>query len=328
MKILITGGAGFLGRRLAQKILERGTLRDTDGTLQTVHELTLVDQVAASGWNDARVRTIAGDVGDASLLRRLIESDTASVFHLAAIVSAQAEEDFDLGYRVNADATRALLEFCRASKRRIKFVFASSVAVFGGPLPARVRDDTALTPQSSYGTQKAIGELLVNDYSRKRYVDGRALRLPTIVVRPGKPNRAASSFASGIIREPLTGVEAICPVRPELPLWISSPRAVIDNIIIGHDADAGKFTHTRAVNVPGLSIRVGDMVETLRAVAGDAVAARVKWQYDPVIAPLVESWPKDFDPAFGTALGMRADTDFASIVRAYIDDDMPGKVGI
>jgi nucleoside-diphosphate-sugar epimerase len=307
MKALITGGAGFLGQRLARKLLERPALTG----------LTLIDQVEAR-FDDPRVRAVAGDIADPDVLRKVLAPDTDSVFHLAAIVSAQAEQDFDLGYRVNVDATRALLELCRRSGKHMKLVFASSAAVFGGPLPATLSDDTILTPQSSYGTQKAIGELLVTDYSRKGFVDGRSLRLPTIVVRPGKPNRAASSFASGIIREPLGGTDSICPVGPEVKVWLSSPATVIDNILAGHDADASRFSHTRSISVPGLSITVGEMVDTLRGIAGEQVAARVKWQRDPAIARIVESWPPNFDTVFGRSLGMRSDPDFAGIVRQYI----------
>jgi NAD(P)-dependent dehydrogenase (short-subunit alcohol dehydrogenase family) len=203
VKVLITGGAGFLGRRLAGKLLERGTLKGTDGRDHAIDEIVLLDIAPAEGFSDARVRTIVGDISDAALLRRAVDRDTASVFHLAAIVSGQAEADFDLGMRINVDASRSLLEACRACGHTPRVVFTSSVAVYGGDLPATVPDSTALNPQSSYGMQKAIGELLVNDYSRKGFIDGRVMRLPTISVRPGKPNKAASSFASGIIREPL-----------------------------------------------------------------------------------------------------------------------------
>ena len=178
-------------------------------------------------------------------------------------------------------------------------------------------------PQASYGTQKAIGELLVYDMTRKGYVDGRSLRLPTVTVRPGKPNKAASSFASGIVREPLAGVDAPCPVAPTTRMWVTSPRTVIDNIVVGHEAPAAAFGHTRSVNVPGLCIAVGDMVAALRAIAGDAVADRVKWQYDPAVDRIVSTWPANFAPALGRRLGMRADADFAGIVRAFMADDMP-----
>jgi nucleoside-diphosphate-sugar epimerase len=235
-------------------------------------------------------------------------------------VSGQAEADFDLGMRVNLDATRLMLDRCRALPAPPKFVFASSIAVFGGRLPDPVPDDAPLTPHSSYGTQKVIGELLVADLSRRGALDGRSLRLPTVTVRPGLPNRAASSFASGIIREPLAGVEAICPVAPGTRMWVQSPVAVIENLLVGHEAPAAALAASRSVNVPGISVAVGDMVAALRAVAGDTVADRVRWQLDPAVDRIVSTWPAALTAEHGHALGMRADHDFAAIVRAYIGD--------
>ena len=272
---------------------------------------------------DPRLTSIAGDLADAAVVERAVTRDTDTVFHMAAVVSGQAEADFDIGMRVNLDATRLLLERCRKLDAPPKFVFTSSLAVFGGPVPDPVTDDAPVTPQASYGAQKLIGEYLVYDMTRKGFLDGRSLRLPTVTVRPGKPNKAASSFASGIIREPLAGVDAICPVAPATRMWVQSPRAVIENLIIGHEAPATSFAHTRSVNVPGICVPVADMVAALRRVAGDAVADRVKWIYDPVIDKIVATWPANFAPRLGPALGMKADPDFESIVRAYIADDMP-----
>ncbi|MBK9115840.1 MAG: SDR family oxidoreductase [Betaproteobacteria bacterium] len=323
MRIVITGGAGFLGRRLARKLLERGTLTDARGQPRTIASIVLLDVVPADLPADPRVAAVTGDLADPAVIARAVAPDTDTVFHLAAVVSGQAEADFDVGMRVNLDATRSLLERCRALAAPPKFVFASSLAVFGGPLPDPVPDNAPLTPQASYGTQKAIGELLVYDMTRKGFVDGRSLRLPTVTVRPGKPNKAASSFASGIVREPLAGIDAPCPVAPTTRMWVTSPRTVIDNIVLGHEAPASAFAHTRSVNVPGIRVAVGDMVAALRAIAGDAVADRVKWQFDPAIDRIVSTWPANFAPVLGPALGMRADADFAGIVRAYMADDMP-----
>jgi len=322
MRIVITGGAGFLGTRLARKLLERGTLADAAGNTRLLRQLVLLDIVAAT-VTDPRVTAVAGDLADPAVINRVVTPDTDSIFHLAAIVSGQAEAEFDTGMRVNVDASRALLERCRKLDRPPKFVFSSSLAVFGGQLPDPVPDDAPLTPQTSYGAQKAIGELLVYDMTRKGYIDGRSLRLPTVTVRPGRPNKAASSFASGIIREPLSGIDAACPVAPETQLWVTSPRRVIDNLIVGHDVAADKFGHTRSVNVPGMRVSVAEMVDALRRVAGDAAAARVKWRIDPAIAKIVQTWPPNFAPRLGPALGMTADTNFEDIVRAYIADDMP-----
>jgi len=321
MRIVITGGAGFLGSRLARVILARGSLTDASGEKRSVRELVLADVVPAT-VPDSRVSVVTGDLGDPALLERVVTVDTDSIFHLAAVVSGQAEAEFDVGMRVNLDATRALLERCRKLAKPPKLVFTSSLAVFGGPLPDPVPDDAPVTPQTSYGAQKAIGEVLVYDMTRKGYIDGRSMRLPTITVRPGKPNKAASSFASGIIREPLSGVDAICPVARHTQIWVSSPRTVIANLIVGHEAPAASFAHTRSINVPGISIGVGEMVEALRRIAGDAVAERVKWQLDPVIDRIVSTWPARFAPVLGPALGMRADPDFDSIIRAYIADEL------
>jgi len=323
MRIVITGGAGFLGTRLARKLLERGSLVDAAGTSRPLRELVLLDMTAAA-VDDRRVTAVAGDLADPAVIERVVTADTDSIFHLAAVVSGQAEAEFDTGMRVNLDATRALLERCRKLSKPPKFVFTSSLAVFGGKLPDPVPDDAPLTPQTSYGTQKAIGELLVYDMTRKGFIDGRSLRLPTVTVRPGKPNKAASSFASGIIREPLSGIDAVCPVPPQTEIWITSPRQVIDNLIVGHDVAAAKFPgDTRSVNVPGLRISVAAMVDALRRVAGDPVAARVEWRVDPAIDRIVRTWPPNFAPRLGPALGMAADTNFEDIVRAYMADDMP-----
>ena len=323
MRIVITGGAGFLGRRLALRLLERGTLADANGRPREIAQIVLLDVVPATLPADPRLTTIAGDLADAAVVEHAVTRGTDTVFHMAAVVSGQAEADFDIGMRVNLDATRLLLERCRTLAACPKFVFTSSLAVFGGPVPDPVTDDAPVTPQASYGAQKLIGEYLVYDMTRKGFIDGRSLRLPTVTVRPGKPNKAASSFASGIIREPLAGVDAICPVAPATRMWVQSPRAVVENLIIGHEVPANSFAHTRSVNVPGICVRVADMVAALRNVAGDAVDDRVQWIHDPVIDTIVATWPANFAPRLGPALGMKADTDFESIVRAYIADDMP-----
>jgi len=323
MRVVITGGAGFLGRRLAARLLARGTLTDARGKLREISHIVLLDIGPATLPADARLEIVAGDLADPAVVLRAVARDTDSVFHLAAVVSGQAEADFDIGMRVNLDATRLLLERCRTLAAPPKFVFTSSLAVYGGPLPDPVEDDAPVTPQASYGAQKLIGEYLVYDMTRKGFIDGRSLRLPTVTVRPGKPNLAASSFASGIIREPLAGVDAPCPVAPATKMWVQSPRTVIENLIVGHEVPASSFAHTRSVNVPGICVSVADMVAALRRVAGNAVADRVKWNHDPVIDRIVATWPQNFAPKLGPALGMKADPDFESIVRAYIADDMP-----
>lgn len=320
MQVLITGGAGFLGQRLARQLLAQGQLTDSHGQLQTISELVLVDVVAAHDFNDVRVKVVTGDIADGALMRATINTQTTSIFHLAAIVSGQAEADFELGMRINLDASRLLLDICRELGHKPKVVFTSSVAVYGGKLPDVVQDTTALNPQSSYGAQKAIGELLLNDYSRRGFVDGRVLRLPTISVRPGKPNKAASSFASGIIREPLNGEAAVCPVATDLRLWLLSPRGAIASLIAGHELAGEMFGASRTVNLPGLSVSVGEMIAALEDVAGSDVTARISYAPDPAIERIVKSWPGAWDTARAEALGLTADVDFASIIRAYMDD--------
>jgi len=323
MKILITGGAGFLGQRLARKLLERGTLALDGGKPEAITRIDLLDVVLAPGPDDPRIHAQVGDIADPAVLRQAIDADTRAIFHLAAIVSGQAEADFDLGMRINLDASRALLETCRALGHKPRVIFTSSVAVYGGALPDTVRDDTALNPQSSYGTQKAIAELLLADYTRRGYVDGRVLRLPTISVRPGRPNAAASSFASGIIREPLNGVEAACPVSADTRLWLLSPRGAIQALIAGCELEAAAVADRAPINLPGVSVTAAEMVQALREVAGDEVAGRVGWQPDERVERIVGSWPGRWDTARAERLGLRGDADFADIVRAYMADDLP-----
>jgi nucleoside-diphosphate-sugar epimerase len=318
MKIVVTGAAGFLGRRLIDALCERGRLADAAGRERAIERIVAVDQAGGGGQADPRVVQLTGDVADASLLAAALGGDTGSVFHLAAVVSGAAERDFDLGMRVNLDGTRALLEACRRQARPPKLVFASSVAVFGQPLPETVIDTTSPTPQGSYGVQKLVGELLVGDCSRKGFVDGRCVRLPTIVVRPGRPNAAASSFASGIIREPLAGEEAICPVGPSTGMWVSSPSTAVGALLHAHELPASAWGTLRSLNLPGLTVTVAEMVEALRQAAGEAVAGRVRFEPDEAIARIVRSWPARFDTARARAMGFPQDADFASILREYM----------
>lgn len=316
MKIIVTGGAGFLGTRLIKALLARAG--QVEG-LPAFDAIVSVD-LAPCTVEDPRVTSVTGNVSDPAFIRAAVTPDTVAVYHMAAVVSGQAEADFDLGMSVNLDGTRALLEACRALGTAPRFVFASSLAVFGGKMPEVVPEDLALLPQSSYGAQKAIGELLVNDYSRKGFIDGRVCRLPTIVVRPGKPNAAASSFASGIIREPLNGEASNCPVPPETRMWISSPATVIDNLVHAIAVPGERFEGRRTLNLPGLCVTVAGMLESLERVGGAAARARVTAQPEQRIIDIVCSWPGDFDVSRPLALGFTRDGDFDAVVRQYKEE--------
>jgi nucleoside-diphosphate-sugar epimerase len=320
MKVLITGGGGFIGYRLARKLLERGTLAGADGAQQPIERIKLLD-TAFPPRPDPRLVCVAGDLAAPGVIADALEADTAAVFHLAAVVSAGAEADFDLGYRVNLDGTRLLLEACRRLARPPRLVFASSVAAFGGALPAVLDDSTTPNPQTSYGTQKVIGEYLVSDYSRKGFLDGRSLRLPTIVVRPGKPNLAASSFASSIFREPLNGVEASCPVPESTGIWLLSPRRVVDAFVHAHDLPQSAWGTSRVLNLPGITVTVREGVAALGRIAGERAAARVRFQLDDRINRIVQGWPVRFETPRALALGFSADPDIDTVLRDYVADE-------
>lgn len=322
MKIFISGGGGFLGAKLARALLARGHLSGPDGRDAQISRITLLDAAFPPNMPaDPRLRAVNGDVSDARTIERELEPDTASVFHLAAVVSAGAEADFDLGMRVNLGGTQLLLERMRRCERPPRVVYASSVAAFGGELPPVLDDATTPTPQTSYGTQKVIGEYLLNDYSRKGFVDGRSLRLPTIVVRPGKANLAASSFASAVIREPLNGVDYACPVRPETGVWLLSPRRCVEAFIHAHELPASAWPSGRVINLPGISVPLPGMIEALGRVAGAKVAARVSWKLDPRIDAIVQGWPNSIRTDRALAMGFQADADFDTVIRDYIADE-------
>lgn len=322
MQILITGGAGFLGAKLARQLLARGTLSDSNGQQQSITNIILLDRVAAQGFDDARISTQIGDIADLATIQRVLTPQVQSVFHLAAVVSGEAESDFDLGMRINLDATRHLLDVARSNGNCPRIVFASSVAVFGGDLPQQVLDSTAVTPQGSYGAQKAMAELLITDYSRKGFVDGRALRVPTVSVRPGLPNKAASSFASSIIREPLHHMSVVCPVAPDTRVWLTSPRSALHNLVHAHEIDGKLLGASRALNMPGLATTVREMADALGRVAGKQVLDFIEWREDLAISRLIRSWPGDFLTTRAHALGFISDQNFDDVVRAFKNEEM------
>jgi nucleoside-diphosphate-sugar epimerase len=313
MKVLITGGGGFLGARLARKLLARGEIGG-----QRISGITVLDTRVS---DNSLLRIVEGDVADPAVLDKAVEKDTAAVFHLAAVVSGAAEADFDLGMRVNLDGTRLLLEKLRRCERPPRVVFASSVAAFGGELPEVLDDGTTPRPQTSYGTQKVIGEYLVSDFSRKGAIDGRSLRLPTIVVRAGKPNAAASSFASGVIREPLNGVMSECPVAPETGVWLLSPGRVVDAFIHALELPAEAWGKNRVVNLPGITASVAEMLAALRRLAGAEAAARVVWKPDARVQAIVKTWPVRFRTPRALQMGFKPDPNVESVIRDYMAEE-------
>ena len=282
-------------------------------------ELLLIDIVMpAKPCNDNRITCQQADLSEEGAAKKIVTAKTEIVFHLAAVVSSHAEKYFDLGWKVNLDITRQLLEACRHQRSDIRFVFASSLAVYGGKLPAVVNEDTVATPLSSYGSQKAIGELLVNDYTRKKFIDGRVLRLPTICVRPGKPNLAASSFVSSIIREPINGEPAICPVSEDLPILLASPEITIQNIIKAATLEGTVFGGWRTVNLPGISVTVKEMLNSLERIAGEATVERIQFKPDPAINNIVLTWPFAVDYTRALQLGFEIDNNFDQIITQFI----------
>jgi D-erythronate 2-dehydrogenase len=323
MHILVTGAAGMIGRKLTARLVKDGGLNG-----KPIDRLTLVDVVAPekpAGFT-GKAEVSASDLSAAGVAAKMVAGKPDVIFHLAGVVSGEAETDFEKGYRVNLDGTRALLEAVRAAAYKPKVVFTSSIAVYGAPFPRSIPDDFHLTPLTSYGTQKAISELLLADYSRRGILEGVGIRLPTICVRPGKPNKAASGFFSGIIREPLAGQEALLPVAESVRHTHASPRAAIGFLIHAANLPSEKLGPRINLAMPGISCTVGEQIEALRRVAGDKVAARIRRAPDELVQRIVSGWAERIDAARASELGFKAEATFDDIIRAHIDDELGGKI--
>jgi len=327
MKVAITGGAGFLGKKLARRLLQQDSLKGPQGGAERVSELVLFDVGRASGpgLDDPRVKTVTGDIANFASVQTIVQG-ASTVFHFAAVVSAGAEADFDLGYRVNLDGTRNVLEACRALGTNPRVVFTSSLAAFGGDLPPAVTDDTPLTPQTSYGAQKSIGEFLMRDYTRKGFLRGSSVRLPTICVRTGLPNKAASTWASSMVRDPLTGADVVCPVTPDTVMVVLSPRKTVDAFVRLHDLPPDALGPGRTLLLNGIKVTAKDLEQAMLRHAGNRNVGKVSWQHDPAIQKICDGWPQGIESSRARTLGFETDKDLDEIVRHFIADDLDDQI--
>jgi D-erythronate 2-dehydrogenase len=326
MHILVTGAAGMVGRKFVERIARDGHLGERAVTHMSLHDVVLPPTPAGS----IIYKTSASDFAAPGEAAKLVIERPDVIVHLAAVVSGEAESDFDKGYHVNLDGTYALFQAIRAigDNYRPRVVFSSSIAVFGAPFPEAIDDEFFSTPLTSYGTQKAICELLLADYSRRGIFDGIGIRLPTICVRPGKPNKAASGFFSNIIREPLAGQETVLPVPTSVRHWAASPRAAVGFILHAATIDSARVGPRRNLTMPGVDITIGSEIEALRKIAGEKAVKLIRHEIDPTIAAIVDGWPRTFQATRATELGFIADTDFESIVHAHIEDELAGKIAV
>lgn len=326
MHVMIIGAAGMIGRKLADQLAKDEALNGRE-----IRSLTLADVVepqAPAGFTGA-VDTVVTDLSEPCAAEKLVAKRPDTIFHLAAIVSGEAEADLEKGYRINLDGTRYLFDAIRregsTDPYKPRVVFTSSLAVFGAPLPERIGDEFFSTPLTSYGTQKAIGELLLSDYSRRGFFDGVGIRLPTICVRPGKPNKAASSFFSSILREPLSGIEAVLPVSTRVRHWFASPRAAVGFLTHAATLDLSQLGWRRNLNLPGLSATVGEQIEALRRIAGDTAVKLIRPKPDEAIRKIVEGWPREFDAKRAEELGFKAERSMDEIIRVFVEDELGGR---
>jgi nucleoside-diphosphate-sugar epimerase len=323
MKVLVIGAAGMLGRKFCEKLAKIGVLAG-----RKVSQLIMGDVIEPLPLPEApfEIELAACDLSVPGVAEDLISGRPDIIMHLAAIVSGEAEADFEKGYRINLNGSHLLFEAVRRAPYEPRIIFTSSIAVFGAPFPEVIGDEFFSTPLTSYGTQKAMGELLLADYSRRGFFDGIGIRLPTICVRPGKPNKAASGFYSSIIREPLKGEIAVLPVSEELRHWFTSPRSAVAFLFHAAEIDTAELGVRRNITMPGLSVTIREMIESLRRVAGTETVNLIRHEPDPVVARIVEGWAQNFDPARAIALGFRSETNFEEIIRAHIEDEHGGKI--
>jgi nucleoside-diphosphate-sugar epimerase len=323
MHILVIGAAGMVGRKLIDRLAKDGRLGGREINKASLHDV--VEPQAPSAPFD--VKLFSSDFSIPGEAEKLVAERPDVIFHLAAIVSGEAEADFDKGYRINLDGTRMLFDAIRkiGDGYRPRVVFTSSIAVFGAPFPDAIGDEFLTAPLTSYGTQKAIGELLLADYTRRGFFDGVGIRLPTICVRPGRPNKAASGFFSNIIREPLNGQEAVLPVAEDVRHWHASPRSAVGFLLHAATIDGAKLGPRRNLSMPGVAVTVGEQIAALRKVAGEGVAARIRREPDPTIIRIVEGWPRNFDTRRALSLGFKADDSFEAIIRTHIEDELQGR---
>ncbi len=327
MHILIAGAAGMLGRKLIGQFVRFPSLEGREITALTL--VDIIEPAFPAGYA-GKVVARKADLSAPGEAARLVAERPDLIFNLAAVVSGEAEADFDKGYRINLDSVRGLFEAIRAESARAPYkprvVFTSSIAVFGAPFPEKIGDDYFTTPLTSYGTQKAIGELLLADYSRRGFFDGVGIRLPTICIRPGQPNKAASGFFSNILREPLVGEEAVLPVSEEVRHWHASPRAAVSFLVHAATMDLTPLGWRRNLTMPGLSATVGEQIKALARVAGDRAPKLIRREPDPIIEKIVAGWPCDFEARRATELGFRAETSFDEIIRAHVEDELGGRI--
>ncbi|HVZ00209.1 MAG TPA: D-erythronate dehydrogenase [Dongiaceae bacterium] len=329
MHVMIIGAAGMIGRKLTDRLVADGSLGGKE-----IAQLTLTDVVepVAPAKFKGKASALQSDLSQPGAAAKLVAARPDTIFHLAAIVSGEAEADFDKGYRINLDSTRALFEAVRQEGLKQpynpKLVFTSSIAVFGAPFPDKISDEFFCAPLTSYGAQKAIDELLLSDYSRRGFFDGIGIRLPTICIRPGKPNKAASGFFSNILREPLSGQEAVLPVGEDVRHWHASPRAAVGFLVHAAALDTAKLGPRRVLNMPGLSATVGEQLEALKRFGGEKAMKLIRREPDATIARIVAGWPRNFDPQRALSLGFKAESSFDDIIRIHIEDELGGKIAV